>query len=323
MTETMEGFKIIYVIGTGRNGSTLLDVVLGNSQKVQSTGELYNAVSVWQKNKTCSCGKEVSSCDFWSRVKKLLDGALDSLDLKNTSETLRRFERGTLSLLSMEFHRIAHSHAFEQYERFLKELYTSVFTVSAKPILVDSSKNPFRGYALLNVFKGKVYFVHLVRDGRGQMWSWMKNGLIPPFGIHIKKTNVDDGKVGNEYYWWTPWLYTVSWLAYSLLSSFVIWKAGHEKSIRIQYEDFLNDPSHHIKRISDLVDEDLSDLDQLVASKQPLKIDHLIAGNRLRMTKQLSIKLPDEEWKTRLQVRYKKVFWLIAGWLARSYGYRF
>lgn len=323
MTEVKKELKIIYVIGTGRNGSTLLDVVLGNSQNIQSAGELYNAVSVWKKNKLCSCGVEVSNCDFWSRVRKRLEEALDTLDLEKMSGILRRFERGSMSLLSLELHKIARPDSFAQYTRFLKELYTAASNVSGKPILVDSSKNPFRGYGLLNVFGGNVYFVHLVRDGRGQMWSWMKTGIIPPFGIHIKKKKVGEDKAADGYYWWTPWLYTVAWLAYSLLSSFVIWKAGQKKSIRIQYEDFLKDPSDHIRRIGELVKEDLSDLDQLVSRKEPLRIDHLIAGNRLRMNKQLSIKLPDEEWRTRLHVKYKKVFWLIGGWLARSYGYRF
>jgi len=175
----------------------------------------------------------------------------------------------------------------------------------------------------LNVFRKNVYFVHLVRDGRGQMWSWMKTGTIPPFGIPIKKKHPPEDKAWDEYYWWTPWLYTVSWLTYSLFSSFVIWKAGRQQSIRIRYEDFIKHPSYNIKRISELVNEDLSDLDKLVVSNEPLRIDHLIAGNRLRLRKQISLRPPDEEWKTRLQVKHKEIFWLLAGWLARSYGYRF
>ena len=150
----------------------------------------------------------------------------------------------------------------------------------------------------------------------------MKTGIIPPFGIHIKK-KVADGKAQDNYYWWTPWLYTVSWLTYGLLASFVVWKAGRQRSIRIQYEDFVKHPSHNIKRISRLINESLSDVDQMLVNNKPVRIDHFITGNRLRMKKQISLQIPDEEWKTRLGDRYKKVFWLLAGWLARSYGYKF
>jgi len=211
---------------------------------------------------------------------------------------------------------------YEQYYKSLEELYKAVSMVTEKPVLVDSSKNPLRGNVLLNIFKNNMYFIHLIRDGRGTMWSWVKSGEIPPFGVSIRKKPVDWDRGKKEFSWWLPWVYSLSWMSYNLISSFVIWKAGHKRSIRIQYENFLKEPSYYIKRISELIKEDLSDLENLVTSKKPLIIDHLIAGNRLRMSKQIYMRSPDEEWKSKLFRDYKRIFWLINGWLARLYGYK-
>jgi hypothetical protein len=314
--------KIIYIIGTGRNGSTLIDVVLGNSKKIQSTGELFNAIGAWRINKVCSCNKTVDDCPFWSKVKQLFIKTSKDLELSDISAMQKYFERKMLSPFNILVHKLLHSKKFKQYKKSLKEFYTAIAIVSEKPVLVDSSKNPFRGYSLLNVFKDDVYFIHLIRDGRGQMWSWIKSGVMPPFNIPIRK-NEDGKEAVGQHFWWVPILYAFSWVLYNLISFLIVWKAGRKQSVRIQYEDFIRNPSYHLKRISELINEDLGDLEELFVRKEPFRIDHLIAGNRLRMLKKITVRLPDEVWKTKLSAKYKKIFWLVAGWLARLYGYRF
>jgi hypothetical protein len=323
MAEAEKKIKILYIVGTGRNGSTLLDTVLGNSDKIHSTGEVFNTFSAWRANKICSCGKAVDKCLFWSQVKELFDKSFKQSDYSILSKIEKHFERAPLSPLNLIFHKIVSSQKYRLYTKFLKEFYTAIYRVSRKPVLADSSKNPLRGYALLNIFKEDIYFIHLVRDGRGQMWSWMKTGIIPPFGISIRKNNKSEKKTKDQYYWWTPWLYAISWLIYSLLSSAVIWKAGSTKSLQIKYEDFLKDPSHHVGRISNLIAEDLSDVDKLIMRNEPFRIDHIVAGNRLRLLKEVTLRPPDEGWRAKLPAGYKKSFWLVAGWLSKLYGYQY
>lgn len=315
-------FRLIYIIGTGRSGSTLIDVILGNSQKIKSTGELYNVLGALQKNKKCSCSKEANDCTFWSEVNKLTGNLFQNSEAEEIKKTQHRIERSITAPLNILRNKIKPTGEFRLYKRFLHGFYTIIFNISDKLIFVDSSKNPFRGYVLLNIFKENIYFIHLIRDGRGTMWSWMKTGKIPPFDISIMKKK-NGKKVKKPYYWWTPWIYALSWMIYNLISSFVIWRAGPKQSIRIQYEDFLRNPFVHINRISELINEDLSDLVDRFERKESFITDHLLTGNRLRMQKQIFVRLPDEKWKTNLIDEHKKIFWLVAGWLARIYGYRF
>ncbi|MHA1386613.1 MAG: hypothetical protein ACTSR3_22905 [Candidatus Helarchaeota archaeon] len=315
-------FKIIYVAGTGRNGSTLLDIVLGNSAKIQSTGELYEAITVWSTNKRCSCGKKISNCKFWSEVHSLIEKEFKVSDFITILEIQNHFEKNILAPLYLFFNKIICSNKIKLYKKFLKLLYTSIFTVSKKAILVDSSKNLLHGYILSDIFRDDFYLIHLIRDGRGQLWSWMRMGKIPILDISLRKSNSKkDSK--EQYHWWSGFLYALIWVSYNLLSFFAMLKAKFKKSIQINYENFCKNPIKYIKKISRLINEDLSDLIDIIKKNNAFMPSHLIAGNRIRMLNQIIISTPDEEWKVKLPEKYKQNFWVIAGWLSVIYGYRY
>ena len=64
--------KVLYIMGAGRSGSTLLDMVLGSHPDVRGAGELTNAArNGWLKNEDCSCGRPVNDCPFWTEVLQL------------------------------------------------------------------------------------------------------------------------------------------------------------------------------------------------------------------------------------------------------------
>src|SRR5262245_28833668 len=66
-----EAVRVIYIIGAGRSGSTLLDTVLANHPDVVGVGELVNLHSAgWTSDEVCACGKLGTECDFWTRVRQ-------------------------------------------------------------------------------------------------------------------------------------------------------------------------------------------------------------------------------------------------------------
>ena len=168
-----------------------------------------------------------------------------------------------------------------------------------------------------------MYIIHLTRDGRGALWSWIKSGTIPPFGIPIYKGNLNTMESSKHYKWWTPWIYSLSWLIYNLFSSFITFISGKSMATRIKYEQILSEYSFSLQRISALIGENLDDLEKKLENKIPLETGHLIAGNRLRLLKEILLKEPDEEWRSKLFNSYKKIFWMITGWLSKKYGYKY
>ncbi len=313
--------KIVYIVGTGRSGSTLIDAVLGNSRKAVSTGELYDTISAQLGNKLCSCGAKFRNCPFWSQVSSHYSDALETTTLYGMHKIHRRLERSALAPLRIMLTTILRLKDIKDYKRFLHYIYAALRTVSGKSVIVDSSKNPLRGYLLSLLDSADVYYIHLVRDGRAALWSWMQTGTIPPFEIPIRKyAHVTATSESRCYYWYTPWLYSMSWVAYNLATQVAL-RLIQKKHVRIQYEQFVANPSHHIDLIGNLIDEDLCDLRNLIDVSSPLQIDHIISGNQLRLTRQLTLRKANEDWKRNLPDSYKKVFWMCAGWLARSYGY--
>src|SRR5919106_327280 len=60
---------VLFVVGSGRSGSTLLDILLGQVDGFFSTGELH---SLWWagilEGRRCGCGLAVTECAVWRRV---------------------------------------------------------------------------------------------------------------------------------------------------------------------------------------------------------------------------------------------------------------
>lgn len=199
--------RIIYIIGTGRSGSTILDIILGNSKKIQSTGELYQTFRALVENMKCSCSKRAQDCPYWRKIIKLFKEEVHQMTPAELRYVEEYFERN----ISSFFRVIFRSSKRDLYEKILKGLPTTIAKVTNKKIVVDSSKNPLRGYMLLNSIKENVYFIHIIRDGRATMYSWIKRrrfSLNPT--VRGKKIKIKGIK---RYLWMSPYMYPFVWFS--------------------------------------------------------------------------------------------------------------
>jgi len=65
--------KIVFILGVGRSGSTLLDVTLGSHPSFVGLGEIYatlrNDFNILENSTiSCTCGNLVIDCPFWGKV---------------------------------------------------------------------------------------------------------------------------------------------------------------------------------------------------------------------------------------------------------------
>ena len=61
---------VLYLMGMGRSGSTLLDILVGSHPDAVGTGELASLVGAgWSHAERCACGLPASECPFWSVVR--------------------------------------------------------------------------------------------------------------------------------------------------------------------------------------------------------------------------------------------------------------
>ena len=60
--------SIIYLLGAGRSGTTLLATVLNNHTYITTIGEMHQFFEHLEQHKFCSCGEKLNECSFWSGI---------------------------------------------------------------------------------------------------------------------------------------------------------------------------------------------------------------------------------------------------------------
>lgn len=299
--------RVLYIMGTARSGSTILDTVLGNNKNIESVGELINLpVNGWCNNEYCACGHRANNCPYWSAIQhewmrstKLSDFH-EYINLQNKMAQLwKRFRTfRTPDCSSAEFLR---------FSELTLALYREIKAVSGKDVVVDSSKNPLRAYLLSMIPGIDLRVVHLIRDARGVAWSkkkaYKKN----------EKAGVQKDLKSNSI-----WYTAINWDRINLRCEWVRKKIDPKCSIKIRYEEFVMDPRKTLQRIGELINIDYSDVATNIEANKAMTVGHTVAGNKLRMSSNIQLKL-DEEWKHGLSKLEKFIIWFITAGLLKRY----
>ncbi|WP_313802836.1 sulfotransferase [Sphingobium sp.] len=293
--------KLIYVAGYGRSGTTLLDIALGEHPAIMGAGEVTTlARHVWDNGEYCACGARVRDCPEWKAiVARWVQGEPEGFLAR-----YRRTQERTEGLVAPG--RLLRWPGWRDHKRRTLKLLRGMAMVSERPILVDSSKLPGRAFALAAMPGIDLHVVHVVRDGRGVAWSLMKG----------HRRSVESG-VQRELRP-KPLLYTaLRWSMVNLAAEMLCRRVGAKRSIRVRYEDFVDDPRGIIGRIVALVGEEphipATDL-------APFEPQHQVAGSRHRMQKSLTIR-DDDKWKREMPGWKQRLFTLLCAPLLRRYGY--
>lgn len=303
-----EPLTVLFIAGSGRSGSTLLDRLLGQLPGFVAVGELRY---IWREALTgvrgCGCGERFIQCAFWSKVGQVGYGGWDRLDV----EAMLRLEATVarqrhLPMLQAPAIWPPFEHRLEAFADVLGRLYRAVAMVSGARVVVDSTKDPAYGSLLRHVPAISLKTVHLVRDSRGVAYSWAK----PPGG------HGDGEGLGRRF---APPVSAVRWLLYNQLTQAL---AKRTASTRLRYEDLAKDPVAAIRRLAAFVGEDPAIAGDVVdGGAVHLSTDHTVTGNPNRRTHGgIEVRI-DDEW-TRSMPRAHRALVLGMTWpLLRRYGY--
>ncbi len=61
-------YTVLFIVGSGRSGSTILDLAIGANNKCFSVGEIQNLHKEFIEDRWCTCRKTYSCCDVWSSL---------------------------------------------------------------------------------------------------------------------------------------------------------------------------------------------------------------------------------------------------------------
>jgi hypothetical protein len=332
MRHTETPVTVLFIMGVGRSGSTILDIVLGNHPDIESVGEVSNLSSTgWVSRDSlrgvaakklrlplCTCGKrldipaidEAEACHFWSSVRREWVERAGQDDIESYPALQEAFERHRYwpRLLYAKY---KPSPRFSLYARLTRAFFEAIRAVSGRPIIVDSSKEPVRAFALSMVPGVDLRLVHLVRDGRGVIASRRRS---------LKK----DVKAGIEWdHEGQPmWKSIVRWVGLNLESEWVCARLGSEKAARLRYEDFVARPANALGQIGALVGLDFKDVANVVSSGGTMQVGHNCGGNRTRKSEAITLRPDAGEWRSILSTKEQRNSWMLTAWLMRRYGYK-
>ncbi len=260
--------KVLYIMGAGRSGTTLLDIILGNANNVFSVGEIIKFPYL----RACPHGFPKSSPNykFWKTIEKSFFSKIS-------------YSYNTLVLVS----KIIESHSFfflnyfdvipptikNVYRKYINTLFSSIFENINADIVVDSSKYPGRALALSKFLNYPIYIIYLVRDPRGVVKSFSKKNVEQPPKKFIQ---------ANIYYF-----------VINMFCHLVLRKLRNVPYIKIKYENLIKNPEDQLRNIQDTFMIDLTESINKIKNKIPLKVGYLFEGNRIRLLE--SIYLQNKE----------------------------
>ena len=296
--------KVLYILGRGRSGSTILANVLGEVPGFFSAGELR---VLWDpviaRNAPCGCGVVVTECPLWSVVLSRLRD-VDPSDVARWQHEIVR-ESNIFRLLRKD---ASDWHTLQDYARVTNRLYKEIQDVTGCSVIIDSSKRPSYGAFLRLLEDGDPYYVHLARDPRASAYSWQSRRHESIHGDEVKQRNAVDS--------------TVRWNLLNIGSEVLLKRVGSDHGAHLRYEDFVARPRATVQELCDLVGTGSVELPFLDDRTVELGPNHTIAGNPSRFsTGRLEIR-DTQEWKTKQDATSRWLATAVALPFLRRYRYR-
>ena len=172
---------VVYIAGSGRSGSTLLERTLGEIPSFVNVGELIDLFRRdASRGERCGCGRPFADCPFWASVGKRAFGDWSDASLADVHPLQRRVaqQRYLPRLLAMPLAGREFRADAARYGAYYASLYRAIAAEAGAARVVDASKWPVQALALA---RGgiDVRVIHLVRDVRGVAQSLTKRARKP------------------------------------------------------------------------------------------------------------------------------------------------
>jgi hypothetical protein len=304
--------RVIYIMGCGRSGSTVLDTLLGNHGQVISVGELAGLNQAVLAQEYCSCRTHIHQCAFWGRVLEQWQQRA-GMDLSHYVALQKRYEQaqmlGAASWLRLwRGRRRGHPPEFRDYLDATCQLYQAIAEVAGRRVVVESSKAPVRAAVLSHIRGIDLRLIHLVRDVRGVAWS-RKKSFTPAPEAGVTRHQPGRGVLYS----------TVYWLLVNLVAGQVR-AARSPHSLLVRYEDLVTRTEEVLDAISAMAEVDFRQLTVAIRNHQQLAVSHLFAGNRVRMSGSIRLQ-PDVEWQQQMPQLDQRITAITAHWTLKHYGY--
>ena len=335
--------RVVFIGGSGRSGSTLIERLLGGLPSVCNVGEV---VHLWerglQRGESCGCGTPLSACPFWIRVGDVAFGGWSHFDLARFLQVKKLVDRnryifrlaastpgraaapapaddaaalGPGPAGSFPAARVPSSLPARAawYADCYARLYAAIAQVSGGQVIVDSSKHASLAFCLRLSADLDLRVLHVVRDSRAVAYSWTRRVRRP------------EAAAGHGEYMatYSPVRSALLWDALNLGFSLLARRGVPVRQIR--YEDFLADPPGFMAELAKFASGpgDYTDAIAgfLTSDRARLGVSHTASGNPMRFAAGPIEFRADEAWRNALPAMDRAIVSALTLPLLARYGY--
>jgi hypothetical protein len=283
----MNKINVIYLMGTGRSGTTALATILGNHHDILTVGEVnqfYNEID----------SASFTDKSYWNKIKE----SLVYQDLSTIDNEIYALERhNNILKYLMRFW----PSKMPEYQKHQSEMFKLIENENKSAFYLDSSKYVARALLLSKNKNINLKIINLTRDPRGVIWSFRKK---------VQTTN-------------SPFKTIIYYYVISIFSQLAIWFYFSRNTVlQLRYEDLTNSTQKSFKKLSNFLNLDLRELQYKIQKKKEFKVPEIIGGNRLKSNKSIVIN-PDIEWKSKTGFWRKITYYIVTLPLNIFYRYKF
>lgn len=310
-----EDFRVIYLGGLGRSGSTLLERLLAEQPGVCACGEV---VHLWQRgitgNERCGCGRQFGDCDFWAQVGAAAFGGWDKVSLDRLARLRESVDRTRfVPLLAGPVLPAAMRRDLAEYTSYYLRVYQAVAQVSGRTTIIDSSKHASLAFCLSWRRELDLRVIHLVRDSRAVAFSWTTRVARPEASAESYMTT------------YRPAAAAAHWNAQN--GALHLLARRGTPVFRVRYEDLVEAPEPTLAELARFAG--LSAPGQGPAFSRGdgdtrsvmLGTAHTVSGNPMRFSAGPTAIRGDERWRTAMPAPQRRAVTALTLPLLARYGY--
>jgi hypothetical protein len=290
---------VVYIAGSGRSGSTILERALGEMACFVNVGELIDLFRrVAPRAERCGCGLIFPECPFWAAVGAQAFGGWEPQHVASVHDLQRRIarQRHLPQLLALPHSGRRFRGDLARYGQIHASLYRAIAAQAGAAHIVDASKWPVQALALARAGID-VRVIHLVRDLRGVVYSLTKQDVTRPHTVHETDLMWHYSPANAAFRW-----------ALCQSETELLRRCGLPVT-RMHYEDFIRQPQLSMeKALTGLgLPPRPPDLAHIRGRHIVLGRSHGLSGNPSRFQEGDLRLRADEEWRSRMPARDRRI----------------
>lgn len=302
---TVSKIPLIYILGNGYSGSTLLDLLLGAHPSVWTLGEAQHLLGDFKTNRLCGCGSPIKDCSFWLSV-------MPNIPIDEKTYPIDYFVKYPVGNKYLRWDAMQKLHgkiddrtknAIFSYGHVNADYFKSVLCAAAKRRdsaihwLVDASKDSDRLFWLQKSGNFDIRVIHLLKEPTAFVYSLIKRDMPHTWVKVIRMTGI--------------WILE-NWISRRLCTSVI----PKEHAFLLHYEELASQPEATLARIGKWLGLDFPP--EVIRGFRKYE-NHAISGNQMRW-QNADISL-DEQWRTMLPASYQRAISIFTMPFRRMFGY--